>query len=200
MRGGDKCVYLQKRGTAVYDHRRAALGYLSGSLRYAVLKRAGFRCELCGISADERAIEVDHIIPRKHGGEDDLTNLQALCFKCNANKGARDDVDFRVIREGMNARQSDCIFCNLSADRIIASNALAFAIRDNYPVTQLHTMGGSRTRTAFCPAGAIARRLTSRPSSVDEPAPRERTIDRQRPRPAQPRRIRAPVPPPASRQ
>lgn len=25
-------AYLQKRGTAVYDHRRAAIGYLSGSL------------------------------------------------------------------------------------------------------------------------------------------------------------------------
>ena len=108
-------AYLQKRGTAVYDHRRAALRYLSGSLRYEVLKRAGFRCELCGISADERAIEVDHILPRKHGGKDDLTNLQALCFKCNANKGARDDEDFRVIREGLNARQSGCIFCERSS-------------------------------------------------------------------------------------
>jgi diadenosine tetraphosphate (Ap4A) HIT family hydrolase len=133
-------AYLQKRGAAVYDHRRAALGFLSGSLRYEILKRAGFRCELCGISADERAIEVDHIVPRKHGGEDDPTNLQALCFKCNANKGARDDADFRVVREGLNARQSDCIFCNLPADRVIASNALAFAIRDNHPVTQLHTL------------------------------------------------------------
>jgi len=133
-------AYLQRREAAVYDHRRAALGYLSGSLRYEVLKRAGRRCELCGISADERAIEVDHIIPRKHGGEDDLTNLQALCFKCNANKGARDDVDFRVVREGMNSRQSDCIFCNLLADRVIASNALAFAIRDDHPVTPLHTL------------------------------------------------------------
>jgi hypothetical protein len=89
-------TYLEKRGRAIYDHRRAALGYISGSLRYEVLKRAGFRCELCGVSADERAIEVDHIVPRKHGGEDDLTNLQALCFKCNANKGARDKFDFRV--------------------------------------------------------------------------------------------------------
>src|SRR6516225_3382816 len=74
-------AYLEKRGAAVYDHRRAALGYLSGSLRYEVLKRAGFRCELCGISADERAIEVDHILPRKHGGTDERTNLQALCFR-----------------------------------------------------------------------------------------------------------------------
>src|SRR5262245_61480328 len=133
-------TYLQKRGKAVYDHRRAALGYLSGSLRYEVLKRAGFRCELCGISADERAIEVDHILPRKHGGEDDKTNLQALCFKCNANKGARDDKDFRKIREGLNARLSGCIFCEVQPDRVIASNSLALAIRDNYPVTELHAL------------------------------------------------------------
>jgi ATP adenylyltransferase len=133
-------AYLKKRGAAVYDHRRAALGYLSGSLRYEVLKRAGFRCELCGVSADERAIEVDHIVPRKHGGEDDLTNLQALCFKCNANKGARDDVDFRVIREGINARQTDCIFCDMPEERIFAFNSLAFAVHDKYPVTPLHTL------------------------------------------------------------
>jgi ATP adenylyltransferase len=133
-------TYLQKRGAAVYDHGRAALGYISGSLRYEVLKRAGHRCELCGIPAVERAIEVDHIVPRKHGGEDDLTNLQALCFKCNANKGARDDLDFRVVREGIGARQPGCIFCELPAGRIIASNALAVAIRDQHPVTPLHTL------------------------------------------------------------
>jgi ATP adenylyltransferase len=141
-------TYMQKRGAAVYDHRRAALGYLSGSLRYEVLKRAGFRCELCGISADERAIEVDHILQRKHGGEDDLTNLQALCFKCNANKGARDDKDFRAIREGINARQPDCIFCQVSEDQSITSNALAFAIRDNYPVTSMHTLVMPKRHTA----------------------------------------------------
>jgi ATP adenylyltransferase len=128
-------TYLQKRGAAVYDHRRAALGYLSGSLRYEVLKRAGHRCELCGIPGSERALEVDHILPRKHGGEDDLTNLQALCFKCNANKG-----DFRVIREGINARQTGCVFCEVPDQRVITFNALALAIRDKYPVTELHTL------------------------------------------------------------
>jgi ATP adenylyltransferase len=71
------------------------------------LKRAGYRCELCGISADETAIEVDHIIPRKHGG-DELTN-----FKCNANKGARDNTDSRTIREGRDATRVGCIFCEL---------------------------------------------------------------------------------------
>jgi ATP adenylyltransferase len=133
-------AYMEKRGAAVYDHRRAALGYLSGSLRYDVLKRAGFRCELCGVSGDERAIEVDHIFPRKHGGSDDITNLQALCFKCNANKGARDSTDFRRIREEIDARQSGCLFCELHPDRVIASNALALAVRDHHPVTKLHTL------------------------------------------------------------
>jgi ATP adenylyltransferase len=139
---GDSAItsYLQKRGAAVYDHRRAALGYLSGSLRYEVLQRAGFRRELCGISADERAIEVDHIIPRKRGGEDGLTNLQALCFKCNANKGARDDQDFRRVREGINARKSGYALCEIPSARVIASNVLAFAVRDNCPVTDLHTL------------------------------------------------------------
>jgi ATP adenylyltransferase len=132
--------YLDKRGAAVYDHRRAALGYLSGSLRFEVLKRAGFRCELCGISANERAIEVDHIVPRKYGGKDDITNLQALCFRCNANKGARDDTDFRMIRESINMREVDCIFCDMPTNRVIASNELAVAVRDKYPVTELHTL------------------------------------------------------------
>jgi ATP adenylyltransferase len=63
-----------------------------------------------------------------------------LCYKCNANKGARDDVDFRVVREGINARQSGCVFCEIPEDRVIAFNALAFTIRDKYPVTDLHTL------------------------------------------------------------
>ena len=97
--------YLRRRGARAYDHRRTALGELSGTVRYQVLSRAGFRCELCGVPADEHALEVDHIIPRRHGGQDDETNLQALCWRCNANKGARDDTDFRAVRAALNARQ-----------------------------------------------------------------------------------------------
>ncbi len=69
-----------------------------------------------------------------------LTNLQALCFKCNANKGARDDVDFRIIREGIDTRQAGCIFCTIPDERVLAFNTLASAISDKYPVTELHTL------------------------------------------------------------
>ncbi len=132
--------YLQKRGSKAYDHRRTALGQLSGTARYEVLKRARFRCELCGTSAEEKALEVDHIVPRKHGGRDVLENFQALCWECNANKGDRDDTDFRAVREGLDAKVDGCVFCALSKDRVVAENTLALAFRDAFPVTPLHTL------------------------------------------------------------
>jgi ATP adenylyltransferase len=91
-------AYKNQRGAAIWQHRTFRLGDVPGSARYEVLKRARFRCELCGIPASERALEVDHIVPRKHGGRDDLENLQALCWKCNSGKGANDATDFRVAR------------------------------------------------------------------------------------------------------
>lgn len=33
-----------------------------------------------------------------------------------------------------------CLFCEISSERVIASNSLAYAIRDNFPVTPLHTL------------------------------------------------------------
>ena len=60
--------FLERRGANVYAHRVTALGDLPGTLRYQVLTRAGFRCELCGVPADERALQVDHITPRSTAG------------------------------------------------------------------------------------------------------------------------------------
>ena len=133
-------AFIEARGRAIYDHRRVSVGYISGTLKYEVLKRARFRCELCGISADEKALEPDHIVPRIHGGTDDLTNLQALCYSCNAMKRDRDDTDFRAIRESYADREPDCLFCEMNSERIVAQNELAFAIPDGYPVTPLHTL------------------------------------------------------------
>jgi hypothetical protein len=33
-----------------------------------------------------------------------------------------------------------CLFCEIPDIRVIASNPLAYAIRDNFPVTSLHTL------------------------------------------------------------
>jgi ATP adenylyltransferase len=133
-------AYVQQRGDAIWEHRKKSSGYISGTLRYEVLKRAKFHCELCGISADLRALEVDHILPRNRGGEDDISNLQALCYSCNSMKRDRDDTDFREVREAYEKREEDCPFCEITRERIIDENPLAYVIRDAYPVTPLHTL------------------------------------------------------------
>ena len=132
--------FLERRGSEVYAHRQTALGNLSGTIRYDVLRRAGFRCELCGVAGSEQALHIDHIIPRKHGGQDAIENLQTLCWHCNGNKGDRDATDFRAVREGLNARDAGCVFCELPQDRIIAQNSLALAFYDGFPVTKYHAL------------------------------------------------------------
>ena len=132
--------YVEKRDGTIGDHRAKSAGYISGTLRYEVLKRAKYRCELCGISAGEKALEVDHIVPRSFGGTDDLTNLQALCYSCNAMKRDRDETDFRGIAETYALRLKDCPFCDLDTRRIIAENSLCFAVPDAFPVTERHTL------------------------------------------------------------
>ncbi len=133
-------VFLEARGKKIFDHRRKSSGYISGTIKYDVLKRARFRCELCGISADEKALEVDHIIPRNKGGTDDQSNLQSLCYSCNAMKRDRDDTDFRAIRESYEYRDKECIFCKTDQDQVINENELSYLIHDRFPVTELHTL------------------------------------------------------------
>jgi len=33
-----------------------------------------------------------------------------------------------------------CLFCNIEGERVIADNNLAYAVRDGFPVTELHTL------------------------------------------------------------
>jgi ATP adenylyltransferase len=132
-------AFLQSRSDP-WLHRRKASGYVPGTMRYEVLKRASFRCELCGVGADEKALEVDHIVPRNKGGTDAPENLQALCYSCNATKRDRDDTDFRGMGMKYAHRQEGCVFCEVPRGRLVAENSLAFAIHDAYPVTDGHTL------------------------------------------------------------
>ena len=129
------------RGDSVWDHRGRYRRLVSGSVRYSVFKRANFHCELCGIRADDRALEVDHIIPKSLGGADDITNYQALCFSCNASKGNRDSTDLAGNRIDYTSRVDECLFCEAYKEReIVAKNTLAYAVKDEYPVTIGHRL------------------------------------------------------------
>ena len=109
-------------------------------MRFTVLKAAGGRCQLCGISTKERPLDVDHIVPRSRGGKTDLTNLQALCSKCNRSKRNQDETDFRSWPHP--GTDPDCAFCppNLNLSKVVAKNGSVFAIHDKYPVTPRHML------------------------------------------------------------
>ena len=46
-------------------------------------------CAGCHLPINYPNMSLDHIIPRSQGGTHDITNLQLLCFSCNAIKGDR---------------------------------------------------------------------------------------------------------------
>lgn len=57
------------------------------SVRFQILKRNDYRCQLCGTTAnDGTKLEIDHIVPVAKGGTNDLSNLQVLCRDCNSGK------------------------------------------------------------------------------------------------------------------
>ncbi len=96
----DKLVeYEDKRGDTIWEHRATDREAISGSVRYQVLLRAGRRCESCGVSVADKAIDVDHIVPRSLGGLNDISNYQALCWECNTNKGNRDKTNFQQLEQ-----------------------------------------------------------------------------------------------------
>ena len=135
--------YIEKRGKAIWSHRTQSSGYISGTVRYEVLKRAKHRCELCGISAEVKAIEVDHIRPRNKGGSDDISNLQALCYSCNSMKRDRDDTDFRGVASSYKDREEGCLFCEEGGEEQVqeeASDELCYSRLDGYAVTPHHTL------------------------------------------------------------
>jgi diadenosine tetraphosphate (Ap4A) HIT family hydrolase len=137
---GKVADYVARRQDAIWRHRAQNFDPIAGTLRYEVLKRARGRCEACGISNEERALQVDHIIPRTKGGSNDLSNLQALCSACNAQKLDRDMTNFHQAHEAYQYRDSLCLFCTFDPSRFVLQNELAVVVNDAFPVTTGHTL------------------------------------------------------------
>jgi 5-methylcytosine-specific restriction endonuclease McrA len=60
------------------------------AVRQFVRDRAENRCEYCRIQQNDRLVvqyQVEHVMPRQHGGSDDESNLALACSVCNLNKG-----------------------------------------------------------------------------------------------------------------
>jgi len=63
---------------------------ITAAMRFAILQRDHYRCQLCGIAASDGPhvrLHVDHIEARTHGGPNEPWNLHTLCQDCNLGKG-----------------------------------------------------------------------------------------------------------------
>lgn len=134
-------TFREQRGEEVFAHLSRHRTPISGSLKCRVLTRARGRCECCGTHEHQRALEGDHIIPKNQGGSDDISSLQALCFRCNAGKRGTDCTDFRGVVASYGHRQEGCVFCTLEAGgRVLLENERAICVADAYPVTEGHSL------------------------------------------------------------
>jgi 5-methylcytosine-specific restriction endonuclease McrA len=95
-------------------NRREAPRARTASRDVKVFERARWRCELCGVPAKVRPLQIDHIVPRSkrdrtdhvmlHGKRihyEDLQNLQALCGPCNQGKSNSRSEDYRPSKNWM---------------------------------------------------------------------------------------------------
>jgi HNH endonuclease len=59
-------------------------------VRQRVINNAQYRCEYCKTSSKLTGmpLTMEHIQPQSLGGSDDLSNLAAVCYRCNEFKGA----------------------------------------------------------------------------------------------------------------
>jgi diadenosine tetraphosphate (Ap4A) HIT family hydrolase len=69
-----------------------------------------------------------------------MSNLQALCYSCNAMKRDTDDTDFRGVAESYEHRDTVCVFCESDNRTVLFENQLCYALEDRFPVTQHHTL------------------------------------------------------------
>ena len=62
---------------------------MSDPKRQQIAERARFLCEYCHYPEDASLIshQIDHVIPKQHGGGDELDNLAFACALCNRTKG-----------------------------------------------------------------------------------------------------------------
>ena len=71
---------------AIYPDEFRKVGYPADWDRWSswVKRRAGYRCQKCGVSGDRVKLETHHIIPVSEGGSTSVGNLICLCERCHS--------------------------------------------------------------------------------------------------------------------
>ena len=81
-----------QNGNKFEETKKQERKIMNDDIRYNVLKRDNYSCQICGVTAKDGAkLHVDHIIPVSKGGKTVMSNLQTLCEQCNIGKGNKID-------------------------------------------------------------------------------------------------------------
>ena len=84
----EKAIRQAKGLSIIRQNAQYERSIMSDALRFQILKRDNYTCQICGRRAkDGVELEVDHIIPISKGGKTEPRNLQTLCKSCNRGKG-----------------------------------------------------------------------------------------------------------------
>ena len=83
---------------------------LSKGKRFEIFKRDGFTCQYCGKQPPDVILEIDHINPVSHGGDNDDMNLITACADCNRGKAAK------VLGNVLPKPDADIEYLNLSQE------------------------------------------------------------------------------------
>jgi 5-methylcytosine-specific restriction endonuclease McrA len=69
--------------------------------RQNVFERDKNTCQYCGHKFDRKDLNLDHVVPRQHGGLTAWTNVVCSCVPCNSRKGNRtpEEAGLRLIRK-----------------------------------------------------------------------------------------------------
>ena len=76
--------------------------------RMNVFARDGYTCQYCGVSPHRSQLNLDHVVPRSHGGKTSWENVVCSCVECNRRKGGRtpEQARLRLLRRPTRPRWS----------------------------------------------------------------------------------------------
>jgi hypothetical protein len=89
---------------------------MNKQIRQAVYNKYGGHCAYCGNEIDIKNMQVDHVIPKRIGGMDDINNLNPACRRCNHYKRAEKLERFRTLLLTLHERIKGNYICKVAED------------------------------------------------------------------------------------
>lgn len=98
---------LEHENASSYVPPKSSRKKIKLSTRKKVIDRDGMNCKICGQTVQqqdaslESYLEIDHIIPVKDNGNNDLENLRVACRQCNASRNGKRQTEYRWTTGGL---------------------------------------------------------------------------------------------------